>query len=61
MVTDQQEFKKDVDVEPLEQVIGPNPRSLILKLGFHCSYFYYLINPGKTAYSNAARLPPISH
>ena len=46
MVTNQQEFKKDVAVEPLEQVIGPKLCSLILKLGFRCSYFYYLINSG---------------
>ena len=50
-----------LNIEPLEQVIGPKLRSLILKLGFRCSYVYYLINPGKTAHSDAARLPPISH
>ena len=36
--------------------------SLILKMGFCCSYFYYLINPGKIAHSDDdVRLQPISH
>ena len=36
-------------------------RSLILNLGFCCSFSYNLINQGQTLHGKSARLPPISH